>query len=266
MNTPISYYGGKQNLANKIIELLPSHQQYVEPFFGGGAILFGKPPSPHEVINDISDIVINFYEVLQLQYDELEKLIKCTLVSESQHRRAKDILKNKIEATNVERAWAFFMQTNMSFGKSLYAGFAFANDNSIVKLLYNKVNNFTNKYSERLRQVEIFCRDALDIIKLKDGTETFFYCDPPYVTSDKGHYRDYTMEDFINLLELLSTIKGKFLLSSYPEDVLFEYRRKYNWYSKDFADIPVAISGHIDKMKTECLTFNYQLEDNLFNH
>ena len=40
LKTPISYYGGKQQLSSVILSLLPPHKAYNEPFFGGGAIFF----------------------------------------------------------------------------------------------------------------------------------------------------------------------------------------------------------------------------------
>ena len=46
MRTPISYYGGKQRMASKIVALMPPHTVYVEPFFGGGAVFFAKPVPP----------------------------------------------------------------------------------------------------------------------------------------------------------------------------------------------------------------------------
>jgi len=42
MKTPITYWGGKQQLAKTILKLIPDHKQYNEPFFGGGAIFFAK--------------------------------------------------------------------------------------------------------------------------------------------------------------------------------------------------------------------------------
>jgi hypothetical protein len=51
MKTPLSYYGGKQQLARTILGLVPEHRLYCEPFLGGAAVFFAKKPSPCEVIN-----------------------------------------------------------------------------------------------------------------------------------------------------------------------------------------------------------------------
>ena len=40
MNLPLKWHGGKYYLASKIVQLMPPHLHYVEPFFGGGAVLF----------------------------------------------------------------------------------------------------------------------------------------------------------------------------------------------------------------------------------
>ena len=52
MKTPISYYGGKQQLATEILQLIPEHECYTESFFGGGAIFWAKEPAKLEVVND----------------------------------------------------------------------------------------------------------------------------------------------------------------------------------------------------------------------
>lgn len=43
MRTSITYYGGKQRMADTIISMMPAHKLYCEPFFGGGAVFFRKP-------------------------------------------------------------------------------------------------------------------------------------------------------------------------------------------------------------------------------
>src|SRR5271165_2298935 len=76
MNLPLKWHGGKYYLASKIVRLMPSHVHYVEPFFGGGAVLLAREPNepelwlfPHkgvsEVVNDINGLLINFWRVLQ---------------------------------------------------------------------------------------------------------------------------------------------------------------------------------------------------------
>src|SRR5690606_23846163 len=96
-------------------------------------------------------------------------------------------------------------------------------------LNHNKKILITPELSKRLDLVHIECNDALYLIKRMDSPETFFYLDPPYVDSDQGHYGGYTQEHFNNLLNALSSIKGKFLLSSYPNDELDKYREQFNW-------------------------------------
>jgi len=263
IKTPISYYGGKQNLIRHLLPLIPPHRQYVEPFFGGGALFFAKSPSENEVINDSDNNVINFYEVLQNDFPALEKRIKSTLHSEYSHKQAGEILKNG--AGKVDKAWAFWVQTNLSFSNKINMGFAFGNDCRCAQLTRNKRDGFTDIYKQRLESAEIFCRDALAIIKLKDTIDTFFYCDPPYPNSDCGHYKGYTESNLKNLLESLSQIKGKFLLSSYPIPILSEYAKKYNWIQESIEQ-PIAVtSKRTGKIKTECLTRNYELIS-LFNN
>jgi DNA adenine methylase len=94
MKTPLSYYGGKQRLARRILGLIPEHQIYCEPFLGGGAIFFAKPPSKVEVINDTNGELINFYEVLQRDFSALEKEVVISLHSRKQHRQAEVIYNN----------------------------------------------------------------------------------------------------------------------------------------------------------------------------
>lgn len=280
MKTPISYYGGKQRLVPEILPLIPKHTQYVEPFCGGAAVFWAKPPSPHEVINDLDGRVVNFYRVLQTRFTELQSMILGTLHSEAEHRWAKSVLADA-EADEVDRAWAFWVQTSMSFSNKIGAGFAFSmrvreGATQCGNMIRNRRNEFVEAYSERLDGAEIFSRDAVDLIRLKDSPTTFFYIDPPYVSSECGHYKGYTAADFQRLLDTLATLQGKFLLSSYPEPELVAMRALHGWRVKDIEGT-VAVSGKRKerKAKTECLTYNYTLADepiglfaaqNLSNH
>lgn len=257
MKPPLTYYVGKQKLADKIVAMIPKHRIYCEPFFGGGAVFFAKPPSELEVINDNNGELINFYKVLKSDYKRLNKEIKCTLHSMDYHQAAKIVLGYPKLFNEVKRAWAIWVLANQSFGSML--GGTWRCDlkrNTTPKRLTNKKENFTEEYAKRLEQVQIDNRDAIKVIKLWDNKDAFFYCDPPYFNACMGHYKGYTERDFENLLQTLSEIKGKFILSSYPSEILERYIKKYKWFSKKFEGIPVSVSLGKRKMKTEVLTGN----------
>jgi DNA adenine methylase len=126
----------------------------------------------------------------------------------------------------------------------------------------NKRESFTLQYAIRLQKVDIECADALRIIRSRDTKDTFFYCDPPYVGSDCGHYDGYSIEDYQMLLEYLANIEGKFLLSSYPSDLLNKFRDEHQWEQRE---IEMAMNVNAKSMnrkarKTEVVTANYSLD------
>ncbi|TSE06961.1 DNA adenine methylase [Aquimarina algiphila] len=263
--TPITYYGGKQALTKLILSLIPTHNLYCEPFVGGAAVFFAKDPSSTEVINDLNGDVVNFYQVCKLQFTQLNKLIQATPHSRKLHSQAARILKGDTEKDNVKRAWAFWVQTNMSFSARIFGGYAYERKtNGVSKTIFNKKQAFTKEICERLDLVDIECNDALKVIKSRDTKETFFYIDPPYFNSDMGHYKGYSEKDFTDLLQLLSTIKGKFLLSSYPSNILEKYTKSNNWFHKSL-EKRIAVTERTKKKKIEVLTANYDII-NMTNH
>ncbi|GHT17878.1 hypothetical protein AGMMS4956_21420 [Bacteroidia bacterium] len=111
-----------------------------------------------------------------------------------------------------------------------------------------------------LQNTQIECIDAVQLIRTRDSAETLFYCDPPYFNANMGHYDGYTAEDFELLLKTLAKIEGKFILSSYPSDMLTQYLSQNKWQSIEIAGI-VRTGARIGntKRKTEVLTANYPL-------
>ena len=73
--------------------------------------------------------------------------------------------------------------------------------------------------------------------------------------------RGYEELDFEKLLIQLSEIKGKFLLSSYPSELLAKYVKKNNWHQQKI-EMKMCLSGNPTvktKVKTEVLTANYEI-------
>ena len=71
LNSPFKWVGGKSRIRKAIIPLLPPHTCYVEPFAGAAWVLFGKPLSDVEVLNDIDQELVNFFRVVREQPQEL---------------------------------------------------------------------------------------------------------------------------------------------------------------------------------------------------
>jgi DNA adenine methylase len=261
MKTPITYYGGKQRLSKKIISLIPDHACYVEPFFGGGAVYFAKEPSEVEVINDKNKEVVNFYKILKHDFDSLNYLLEETLYSRAQFDEAKRVYKNPENYSEVKRAWAFFVVYNESFSKNGGTwGFGKKNTKD-AKAVKNKIDHFKD-FIGRLRLTHIECDDALKVIKRFDTENTFFYLDPPYIGTDQRCYKGYKEDDFKALLYLIKTIKGKFLLSSYHNDLLDTYIKDNGWEYREVELRLLAKTQSNSEIRTEVLTANYSLSNN----
>ncbi len=253
--TPISYYGGKQSIMPELLKNIPEHDIYIEPFFGGGSLFWAKEPSKSEIINDYNDNVFNFYHVLKNNFDELNQKIKSTIFGRNTYKVAIVIYTNPTIFNKVERAWAFWFATNAGFNNAI--GDIRADRKTAVRVR-NKIKAFSREYCKRLETVTLESEDAINLIVNRDHEKAFIYADPPYIGAKQGHYAGYNQQHFNELLKTLSKIKGKFLLSSYPNEELSTYATKNNWSQREIT-AHLRASSTRNKMKVEILTANYPI-------
>lgn len=72
LRAPFPYFGGKSKVAPLVWERFGAVQNYVEPFFGSGAVLLGCPwPGHTETVNDADGLLVNFWRALQAAPDEV---------------------------------------------------------------------------------------------------------------------------------------------------------------------------------------------------
>lgn len=246
-------------MAKHIVPLLPIHNIYCEPFCGGAAIFFSKDKSNVEVLNDTNRELINFYRVVQNDFGLLEREIQISLHSRDLHRKASVIYNNPDMFSDIKRAWALWVLSAQGFAGQLDSSWGYdVSKSTTPKKIANKRDAFNLDLAIRLQDVQLECADALYIIRSRDRDDSFFYCDPPYYNSDMGHYDGYSLTDFTELLEALSNIKGKFMLSSYPSDILKEYTMRHGWATKTFdSKVSVNAKSGKQKTKTEVITMNY---------
>lgn len=259
MRPPLTYYGGKQRLAREIVSRIPEHVLYASVFAGGAAEFFAKSPSKIEILNDTNKELMNFYQVTKTKFIELEMMIRISLHSRQMHRDASIIYSAPHLFTDIQRAWAVWVLATQSFGSMLDGTWGYDKKKAqTTGKVQNKKDAFTEEYAIRLQNVQLECADALYIISSRDTPNSFFYCDPPYFNSDCGHYGGYGKSDFIRLLQRLTEIEGRFLLSSYPSEVLGEFTIARNWNTVQFEQ-RTSINKGSGKVKIEVMTANYPI-------
>lgn len=72
---PIPYFGGKRSVVDVVWRAFGDPKHYIEPFFGGGAILLGRPggAGKHETVGDLNHHVANFWRAVKHAPDEVAK-------------------------------------------------------------------------------------------------------------------------------------------------------------------------------------------------
>ena len=111
MRAVLKYPGSKWSLSDRIISLFPEHHSYLEPFFGSGAILFNKPRSDIETVNDLDGNVVNLFECIRTDPERLARSIYMTPYS-------REVYENACQAVpgdKFEAALYFYIATRRIF-------------------------------------------------------------------------------------------------------------------------------------------------------
>lgn len=287
----IKWVGGKGQLIEQLDSLLPEDFEnwedvtYIEPFIGGGAMLFYMlqryPNIKHAVINDVNPDLTNLYWVVR---DFPEALIKALgylekkyLSLQNDEERRSFFLKRRkwYNAKNndcIENA-ALFIFLNKTCFNGLYR----VNKKDLFNVPFGKYKNpkicdsaTIRKDSELLQRVEILTGDFEQTFKYAKGN-TLFYFDPPYRPITKtSAFTDYTKDSFnddsqVRLKEYCDKINKagyKFMLSnsdgkSVNEDDNF-FDTLYENYKIDrvFASRSINCNGQKRGKLTEILVHN----------
>lgn len=240
---PFAYYGGKSGMARRLVAMMPPHRAYIEPFFGSGAVLFRKPPSRHEIVNDIDGAVVTFFRVLREQPEELTRV--CALSPHARDEFGLADLDDE-QLTDLERARRFWVRINQSFTKGLgQSGWSIttARTQSVPATALSRITRF-EVAAQRLALVTIENCDAMALVERLATSDTLIYADPPYVHATRrsggrvtqvDYRHEMTDEDHIALAEVLHATPATVLLSGYPGDL---YQDLYGEW--DFIDVEVT--------------------------
>lgn len=219
VNSPFKWVGGKSRLRKHIISLIPEHTCYVEPFAGASWVLFGKPPSPVEVINDINEELITFFRVVREKPEELIASFVWELVSRAEFKRLAEL--DAAQLTDVQRAHRFYYLIMAGWGGELnYPRFQTSiSDGGHGNRLVGALKHLRERIEpvhKRLSTVIIECLDWQTCIDRYDSDTTVMYVDPPYPGNGVNYANNMrSWQDHHRLADRLNHARCKWILSSY---------------------------------------------------
>jgi DNA adenine methylase len=208
---PFAYFGGKTRLADRIVDLLPAHDHYVEPFAGSLAVLLAKPRSKMETVNDLDGHLMTFWRVLRDQPDDLARVMALTPHSRAEYVAAADLDSSMTDLERARRVWVLLAQgragTLRNTGWRYYANPA-GSSIGMPGYLAGYVARVCPA-AERLGGVSLEARDALEIIvKYGASYNSLLYVDPPYLGSTRAANYRHEMTSHREHRVLASALKG----------------------------------------------------------
>lgn len=200
----LKWVGGKRQLLDTIVPLIPEYTTYYEPFVGGGAVLFHTQPGK-AVINDSNAELINIYEVIKEQPKELIACLK--------RHKEKNCQEYFYEVRSLDRDREQYGRLSpveqaariIYLNKTCYNGLfrvnragefnspwgRYRNPNITNETTIEAISRYLNK-----ARVKIFCGDYREALKgIRKGS--FVYLDPPYMPlSTSSSFTGYTAAGF----------------------------------------------------------------------
>ena len=219
INSPFKWVGGKSRLRKYIIPIIPAHTCFVDLFAGAGWVLFGKAPSPVEVLNDLDEDLITFFRVVKDKPEELIASFEWELVSRAEFERLAALDPKTL--TDVVRAHRFYYLIMAGWGGELaYPRFQTSvSDGGHGNRLFGAIKTLRSRIEpvyQRLSTVIIEHLTWQDCLTRYDSTKTVFYVDPPY--PENGCNYAHNMRDWAAhhaLYEQLQASKARWIISSY---------------------------------------------------
>lgn len=263
MRPVLRWFGGKYLLADWIIEHFPEHRIYVEPYGGAASVLMRKKKCYAEIYNDLDSDVVNLFRVLR---DPDKAISLKRLLELTPFAREEFVTAHEPSVDDIEDARKIIVRSFMGFGadsvsnRAKATGFRASSSRSGTTPAHDWANypDSIPLFLERLRDVTIENKDAIEVMAQHDTIETLHFVDPPYVHATRagskhGYKFEMTNADHLKLLEFLKTLKGMVVLCGYESSLYSEL----NW---SFIERKAYADGAQER--TERLWFNPQCLEN----
>lgn len=259
MNAVLKYPGAKWSLASWIVSRFPPHHSYLEPFFGSGAVLFSKPRSNIETVNDLDGDVVNLFACIRQDPEKLARIVWLTPYSRQLFNQSYFA---EIPVDPFERAARFLVRCNQGYGfRTNEFRVGWKNDvqgreRAYAAKCWTELPELLLTAAERLRGVQIECRPALEVIRRFNHPNVLIYADPPYVLSSrsggkKQYKHEMSDEDHVELLEALKAHRGPVLLSGYASSL---YDNELKGWNRE----TTTTTDQLSRRREEVLWMNFE--------
>ncbi len=216
-----------------IIGLIPPHSCYVEVFGGAGWVLFGKPPSDVEILNDIDQELINFFRIIRNRPEDFIDSFDLELVSRAEFERLAVLDPSQID--EIQRAHRFYYLIMAGWGGELnYPRFQTSiSDGGHGNRLIGAIETLRARIEpihKRLNTVIIENLGWQECIDRYDREGVVMYLDPPYPGNGVNYFhnmRDW--KDHERLAERLTQTRCRWILSSYNSKDIHTLFRDYHF-------------------------------------
>lgn len=256
----IKYPGSKQRIAEWIVDLMPEHRSYLEPFFGSGAVFFRKSPSPIETINDLDGEIVNLFRVVRDTPEALERAIALAPYSREEYDLAWGHHKKEDVTDSVELARLTLIRYWQAVGSRQIYRAGWRRDVAGREAAYTlrnwvKLPERMAEAMERLREAQIEHADGVDLIRKFRSPGVLIYADPPYVLQKRSQ-KQYNVEmadtrAHIELLKALRDHPGYVILSGYESEL-------YNDMLHDWTVLKRDTTAENGVKRVEVLWVNYE--------
>lgn len=264
MNNILRYPGSKWRIAEQIVSIIPEHKSYLEPYFGSGAVLFNKPPSAIETINDLDDDVVNLFQCIRDHSFELSAKLAATPFSREIYEST---FTTENMSTPINEAYIFLIKCWQGYGyrttgtKNGWKRDITGREKAYALSNWYHLPAWIEDIAERLRNVQIEKRPALELIRDFDSPNSFYYLDPPYLLysrQTKQYKHEMTEDDHIKLLETIVHCSSKIVISGYDTKL-------YNDYLHNWENIRIPNQTESGKFREEILWMNYSHQLSLYD-
>lgn len=249
----LSWIGGKSLLADRIVPLIPPHDCYCEVFAGAAWLLFKKPESKVEIINDINLDLVTLYRVVKHHLDEFVRYLRWVLIAREEFERFKASPPETL--TDVQRAVRFYYLMKTGFGARVRSPSFGVTATRPSNLNLLRIEEELSAAHLRLARVFVENLPYQALIERFDKPGTFFYVDPPYFGCEDYYGKGlFSRDDFERLRDLLAGIKGKFCMSINDTP---EIRKLFVGFQIRPVATRYSVNGARQKEAAELLILNY---------